>query len=352
MKYSNKVIVWLFIGLIMVFIQVVVGGITRLTESGLSITKWEVISGSLPPLTDSDWQYQFDLYKNTPQYLEINEGMNLEEFKFIYFWEYIHRFWARIMGFVFFIPFLYFLFKGYLDRKLLKFLALVICLALLAATFGWIMVASGLIERPWVNAYKLSIHLLIAFSVYSSLLWTFLFANRSEVISDVPLLYIKRLLWVALILLVVQIFFGGVMSGMKSAVVYPSWPDMNGGYFPSVIFDPSQWRFESFINYDKNPFMPALIHFLHRNTAYILFIIGNILSYKLYRVGNTYNILKLKKIGYIISSLLFFQLLLGIITVISSKGTIPVLWGVLHQAGALLLLSAFVFAIFTIRIKK
>ncbi|MBK9735816.1 MAG: COX15/CtaA family protein [Saprospiraceae bacterium] len=108
MKYSNKVKIWLFIGLVMVFVQVIVGGITRLTESGLSITKWEVISGTLPPLSDSDWNHQFELYKSTPQYIEINEGMNLDDFKFIYFWEYIHRFWARIMGFVFLIPFFFF----------------------------------------------------------------------------------------------------------------------------------------------------------------------------------------------------------------------------------------------------
>ena len=113
------------------------------------------------------------LYKSTPQYIEINEGMNLDDFKFIYFWEYIHRFWARIMGFVFLFPFLFFLVKGHLDRALLKKLSVVIFFALLAATFGWIMVASGLVERPWVNAYKLSIHLIIAFSVYVALLWTF-----------------------------------------------------------------------------------------------------------------------------------------------------------------------------------
>ncbi len=181
MKYSNKVKIWLFIGLVMVFVQVIVGGITRLTESGLSITKWEVISGTLPPLSEADWEQQFELYKSTPQYIEINEGMNLDDFKFIYFWEYIHRFWARIMGFVFLFPFLYFLVKGYLDKALLKKLSIVIFCALLAATFGWIMVASGLVERPWVNAYKLSIHLMIAFSVYVALLWTFFVYKRLRV---------------------------------------------------------------------------------------------------------------------------------------------------------------------------
>ena len=353
MKYSNKVTIWLFIGLVMVFVQVIVGGITRLTESGLSITKWEVISGTLPPLSDSDWEQQFELYKSTPQYIEINEGMNLDDFKFIYFWEYIHRFWARIMGFVFLFPFLFFLVKGHLDRALLKKLSVVIFFALLAATFGWIMVASGLVERPWVNAYKLSIHLMIAFSVYVALLWTFLSAKDvGSGFSDLPKMNLMPMVWLTFVFLVVQIFLGGVMSGMKAAVVYPTWPDMNGVYFPKVIFEASKWNVENFNNYDKNPFMPALIHFLHRNTAYLLFILGNVLSYRLVKFGNMYNIMALKRVGYLVSAVLLLQVVIGIITVISSKGSIPVFWGVLHQAGALVLLTVLVFTIFVIRIKK
>ena len=353
MKYSNKVTIWLFIGLVMVFVQVIVGGITRLTESGLSITKWEVISGTLPPLSEADWEQQFELYKSTPQYIEINEGMNLDDFKFIYFWEYIHRFWARIMGFVFLFPFFYFLVKGYLDRALLKKLSIVIFCALLAATFGWIMVASGLVERPWVNAYKLSIHLMIAFSVYVALLWTFLsIKDLGSGFSNLPGMNLMPLVWLTFVFLIVQIFFGGVMSGMKAAVIYPTWPVMNGVYFPKVIFEASQWNVENFNNYDKNPFMPALIHFLHRNTAYVLFILGNVLSYRLVKFGKINNIMALKNVGYSLSVTLLLQVVIGIITVISSKGTIPVFWGVLHQAGALVLLTVLVFTIFVIRIKK
>jgi cytochrome c oxidase assembly protein subunit 15 len=142
------------------------------------------------------------------------------------------------------------------------------------------------------------------------------------------------------------------MSGMKAAVVYPSWPDMNGVYFPDIIFDVSQWNIENFNNYDKNPFMPALIHFLHRNTAYVLFIFGNILSYRLYRAGILFNNTNLRRVGYSISIILLLQVVLGVVTVISSKGSIPVFWGVMHQAGALVLLTAFVFAFFITRIKK
>ena len=282
-KYSDSVLIWLKVGLFMVFIQVIVGGITRLTESGLSITKWEVVSGTLPPLSDEAWQKEFDLYKETPQYKEINEGMSFEDFKFIYFWEYIHRFWARVMGFVFLFPFLWFFYKGKLDKPILKNLSLVILLAILAATFGWIMVASGLIERPWVNAYKLSLHLMIAFSVFAALFYTYLRAKfvDSEHTPTILNNDIKIVILV-FIIFVFQLFLGGVLSGMKAAVIFPTWPDMHGAYFPEIIFRLEEWNADNFNRYDSNTFMPSLIHFLHRNTAYLLLVIGVWLSYRLY----------------------------------------------------------------------
>lgn len=334
----------------MVFIQVVVGGITRLTESGLSITKWEVVSGTLPPMSGEAWQKEFDLYKATPQYKEINEGMSFDDFKFIYFWEYIHRFWARVMGFVFLFPFLWFLYKRKLDNTILKNLALVIILAMLAATFGWIMVASGLIQRPWVNAYKLSLHLMIAFSVFAALFYTYLRAkfvdsDSSPIVSSRDRFIINMVF----VVFVLQLFLGGVLSGMKAAVVFPTWPDMHGVYFPDIIFKTQEWNATNFNNYDSNAFMPSLIHFLHRNTAYLLLALGGYLSYILYK---KYKDITLKKVSIVLISVLFTQAILGIITVISSVGKIPVLWGVLHQAGALVLLSVLVFLFFILRIKK
>jgi cytochrome c oxidase assembly protein subunit 15 len=353
-KYPKIVLTWLMVGLIMVFIQVIIGGVTRLTESGLSITKWEVVSGTLPPMSQQDWESAFELYKKTPQYKEINEGMSFSDFKFIYFWEYIHRFWARVMGFVFLIPFLYFLIKGYLDKEILKRLSLVVILAGFAAIFGWIMVASGLIERPWVNAYKLSIHLLIAFSVYTALLWTYLKARNKEadILTTSKLSASKNLLFLICIVFVIQLFFGGVLSGMKAAVVFPTWPSMHGEYLPDIIFDSKNWSSDNFNYYDKNSFMPALVHFLHRNTAYILFIMGSIFCYRLYNIGRREHITTLVRTAVAFFSCLFFQVLLGIITVVSSLGKIPVLWGVLHQAVAVILLSTIVYTIFILRIKK
>jgi heme a synthase len=350
-KYGRAVQTWLFVGVVMVFIQVIVGGITRLTESGLSITKWDVVSGTLPPMNENAWVKEFDLYKDTPQYREINEGMTMGDFKFIYFWEWVHRFWARFMGFVFLLPFLYFYFKKNLDSALNKKLLLVVCLAALAAIFGWIMVASGLVERPWVDAYKLSIHLLIAFSVFASLWWTYLFSKAGhEYVYVGNIGRYRRLFSLFTVVFIIQLLLGGILSGMKAAVIFPTWPSMHGDYLPSVIFDSSQWTAHNFANYDKNIFLPSLIHFLHRNTAYVLFVIGVYSAYVMLR-NNLFNV-RVRLAGYCIIVILVCQVLLGIITVISSQGMIPVLWGTLHQAFALLLLAAIVNTFFVLRIKK
>jgi heme a synthase len=165
---------WLFIGVVMVFFQILLGGITRLTGSGLSITRWEIVTGTVPPLNATEWQEAFDLYKETPQYQQINAGMSLSQFKFIFFWEYLHRLWARTMGFVFLFPFIFFLWRRSLSKEILRRLLVVVILAAVAALFGWIMVASGLINRPWVNAYKLTVHLCLGISLFIFLGYTWL----------------------------------------------------------------------------------------------------------------------------------------------------------------------------------
>ena len=352
MKYSKSIKIWLFIGIVMVFIQVIVGGITRLTESGLSITKWEVVTGTLPPLSEGTWNDEFLKYKQTPQYLEVNEGMSLDDFKFIYFWEYIHRLWARVMGFVFLIPFIYFYSKGMMDKPLIRHLAVVVFFAFLAAIFGWIMVASGLVDRPWVNAYKLSIHLLIAVCVFVALLWTYLKVldiNPDMVFTGSNIL---RTSYVFLGIILFQLLLGGILSGMKAAVIYPTWPDMNGSYLPDILFSKVEWKLSNFYNYDRNTFMPALIHFLHRNTAYLILLFGVYLSFKLYKTCSESRYTYIKWLPYFILGAILLQILLGIFTVINSKGAIPVSWGVMHQAGALGLMTVTVFTIFVIRIKK
>jgi cytochrome c oxidase assembly protein subunit 15 len=349
-RYSGKVLTWLVIGLVMVFIQIVVGGITRLTESGLSITKWEVVEGTVPPLNQEDWEHEFELYKQSPQYKLINEGMTMDDFKFIYFWEYIHRLWGRLMGFVFLIPFIYFLSRKMIDRNLMKRLSVVIVFALLAAIFGWIMVASGLVERPWVNAYKLSTHLIIALTVFSSLLWTILYAfNVTPLSIFIKQPFIKNSFIFLAVLLFFQITLGGILSGMRAATQYPTWPDMLGEYFPSVILDFANWSLVNFTQYDSNPFMPALIHFLHRNTAYMVLAVGIFLGFKLYNTANKQNSTQLQFGSLLLIGVLFLQVILGILTLLGSSGAVPVWLGVMHQAGAVLVTGTLLYLFFILR---
>lgn len=331
----KEIKIWLLIGLVMVLMQIVIGSATRLTESGLSITKWDVITGILPPLSDADWEKEFNLYKESPQYKEINEGMSMSEFKYIYYWEYVHRLWARLMGFVFIIPFIFFFIKKKFSPDFLKNLIGVLLLASLAAVFGWIMVASGLISRPWVNAYKLSFHLILGFIVFLYLLYTFINYVDKEKKSTLVLNFNN--VSVIVILLWIQIFLGGAVSGMKSAVMFPTWPDMNGAIVPSVLLDLSKYTMSNFLNYDSNELMPALIHFLHRLNAYVVGILIIVFVLRNFNRNGIYFNYALLYFIFV----LVLQVVLGILTVIYSKGEVPILLGVLHQVGALSLISGF-----------
>jgi len=353
-QIARIVKIWLCIGIFMVFMQVVIGGVTRLTGSGLSITKWEIVTGMLPPMNAAAWEHEFDLYKATPQYEIINDGMEMGSvfqvgtFKFIYFWEYLHRLWARTMGFVFAIPFFIFWKKGMLSKTLIKDLGIVILLAMVVASMGWIMVASGLIDRPWVNGYKLTMHLSLAFLLAGYLLWTTfkVFKPSPKVIHNSML---KNLLKAFTFVLIVQIVFGGLMSGMKAGLQYPTFPDMNGKIIPSVVLDGNQWNVDNLVNYDTNGFTPALVQVVHRGSAYLLIIIGLWYFLKSRKVLNndlfsTTNMLWITMLG--------MQVLLGIFTVISCKGSIPVGLGVAHQAGALLLLGFTLFCNYLMTSKR
>lgn len=312
----------------MIFFQIIIGGITRLTGSGLSITKWDIVTGAIPPLNQEQWLYEFELYKQTPQYHKINQGMELARFKWIFFWEYLHRLWARSMGFVFLIPLVVFWFKGFLEVKgLKKDLLIVFLLAALVGLFGWIMVASGLIERPWVNAYKLSIHLGLALITLSFLWWVFLkyqYADKGS--ADNIALIISRTF---LILVSVQILLGGMMSGMKAALFYPSFPMMGNQLIDPILFKVDSWQWIHFVDYDVYPFLPALVQVLHRSLAMAILTLFFIAAV---RLRSKYLI----KVGII----LVVQMMLGIWTLVSSIGSIPVGLGVMHQAVGIVLLLA------------
>lgn len=343
-RYPRAIKYWLIAGLVLIFVQVIVGGITRLTGSGLSITKWEIVTGTLPPLSEAAWEGEFELYRATPQYEKMNDGMSMSDFKFIYFWEYFHRLWARMMGLVFVVPLAYFVFKGWIDRRLGKRLALVFFAAALTASFGWIMVASGLIERPLVNAYKLSMHLGIAFVTFGILLWTTLWTFDVR-LSAKPATPVRKLVYALIGVLVLQILLGGMMSGMKAALAYPTWPDLNGATVPGVLLDASAWTLDNVVHYDSHPFMSALVQLLHRTAGYAVAALVAVLLWRGLRAARG----RWRGALLLTGGLTALQVLLGIITVVLSQSVIPVSWGVLHQAGALLLLSAVLYDVWLVR---
>jgi cytochrome c oxidase assembly protein subunit 15 len=336
---SKAVKVWLITGLVMIFMQIIIGGVTRLTGSGLSITRWEIVTGAIPPLNEAAWEDAFNLYKETPQYHKINKGMALEEFKFIFFWEYFHRLWARLMFFVFIVPFVWFLWRGMLSKTLKNWLLGVVLLAGLEGFFGWAMVASGLRERPWVNAYNLTLHLSMGLIIFSCLLWTTFIAFQPH-----PRAWgvagVRRKVWIIFGVAFFQVILGAMMSGTKAGLLYPTWPDMQGTYLPAVMLEAGNWVGESFLQYDTHPFLPTLVQFFHRNIAYLLTFMIILFSWDLIRRGISR---ENKRLVWVVLLVLTAQILLGILTLIHCVGSIPVALGVLHQGGAVVLLSVLLF---------
>ncbi|MGV6845462.1 MAG: COX15/CtaA family protein, partial [Lutibacter sp.] len=306
-KYNRTIRIWLIIGLVMLIGQVILGGITRLTGSGLSITKWDIITGVIPPLNHQQWIDAFELYKQTPQFHKLNSMFTLSDFKFIYFWEYFHRLWVRTLGFIFLIPFIIFLFKKQINNYLIKRLSLVIFLTILTASAGWIMVKSGLVNRPWVNAYKLTIHFILAISVITAMVKTIADVYNFGLIKEFS--HFLKIKWL-LIITIIQLIFAGLMSGMKAGLYYPSWPDMNGSFIPNVLLQSHNWKWENMINYDSYLFAPALIQFIHRSLAYILVVFTIILFVKIKKQSIPI-LVQYFKIPLI---LVFAQVILGILT--------------------------------------
>ncbi|NOT36665.1 MAG: COX15/CtaA family protein [Saprospiraceae bacterium] len=315
---------WLWTGVVMVLVQFLLGSVTRLTGSGLSITEWNVVSGVIYPFNDEMWNKEFDLYKAKPQYSKLTYGMSLAEFKFIYFWEYFHRLWARFIAFVFFIPFIYFVVKKMIPKKMILQFGIVVLLGAVEGFMGWIMVQSGLKDRPWVNAYKLSFHLCFATLIIGFLYWILWNYNEKE---------IERrkvnfnLAFLVCVMIFIQIFLGGVMSGMRAGLVAPTWPDINGKLIPlevNLLFSESDNLFH---NYEQNHISGIIIQFFHRMWAYIIFITIVLISFNHYKKKDLSHFNKsIKLVG-----LLLFQMILGIFTVIQCKGSIPVWLGVSHQ---------------------
>lgn len=324
--------------------QVILGGITRLTGSGLSITSWDIITGVIPPMNKQQWAELFELYKQTPQFHKMNSDFTLRDFKFIYFWEYLHRLWVRTLGMIFLIPFIIFVILKQIDLFLIKRLALVVILTALTASAGWIMVMSGLVERPWVNAYKLTLHFMLAVLTIGAMV---------KCIADVYLMENKpkkghtKFVLILLTFTILQLIFAGLMAGMRAGLYYASWPLMNGAFIPDVLLDSSNWTLHNLTNYDRFAFAPALVQFIHRLLAYIILLLTVYFYHKKRNHVHT-GAIKWLTVSYL---LVVFQVFLGIMTLLKIKTGIPLIYGTLHQLVGILYLISLLFLYYSLRNK-
>ncbi len=326
-RNNKPIIIWLLSGCFIIFLMVILGGITRLTGSGLSITEWDVIMGSVPPLNQADWNIAFDKYKQSPQYQKVNTGMDVEQFKSIFYWEYFHRLVGRLLGVVFIIPFLYFLFRKMLDPPLIRKLVIILLLGALQGFIGWYMVASGLVNRPSVSHYRLALHLITAFITYGYTLWVALdliHQNKETSPGHITPLFRKLTITIAS-LVVIQIIYGAFMAGLGGGKIYNTFPKMGDEWIPST-FHPV---FASFFDY------PVGVQIVHRYIGTILVILGFILVY-LHR-KNPVPALTSAVAFFIIA--LVIQFTLGVSTLLYAA---PITLAALHQIGGFVLFTSVV----------
>ncbi len=298
---------WLTLTLILIFFMIIVGGLTRLTDSGLSITEWELFKGILPPFNEKTWNEYFDLYKEIPQFKLINPNMSLEEFKIIFYWEYFHRILGRIIGLVFLVPFIYFFVIKKIKNEYFKPCSLILSLIVLQGIVGWYMVHSGLVNNVSVSHYRLSLHLFLAFLIISIIFWLILNLKNNSTIIFYNSSLKKTLPTLILIFLIfIQIIFGAFVSGLDAGKIYQTWPLMGQNYFPD---DFVTQNFVDILNLNNH----SLVQFYHRNIAYLItfyiLLLGALIIYQN------------KKDLYFPYSLIlifiFLQISLGIFTLIS-----------------------------------
>ena len=333
MKRDNKkVIYWLFTGCALIFIMVVVGGITRLTHSGLSIPDYKLISGTIPPINDQQWQEAFELYKQYPEYQKLNININLIEFKGIFFWEWLHRVIGRAIGLVFIIPFLYFLITRQLNKSTIKKTIILLILGGFQGFLGWYMVKSGLVDRPDVSHYRLAAHLTTAFATFAFTLWVAL--DLIFPIKQAINKAYRNLIRISLIILFIQIIYGAFVAGLDAGFIHNYWPMMSEGKFmhETVLIEKTP-VYKNFIEGRSG------VQFVHRILAFIV-VISVVIIY-----------LKGKKIAVYnhqlngLNSLLVLvglQSLLGVLTILLQ---VPLWLGIAHQIGAFLLLSSMTFTL-------
>ena len=342
---SRPVAIWLLVGAGMIIIQVLLGGITRLTGSGLSITEWKPIMGALPPMNDQDWNMAFEKYKQIAQFKYLNTHFTLGDFKFIFFWEWFHRLWARLIGVAFIIPFIIFLFQKRIKKEMIKPMIILFLLGALQGLVGWIMVQSGLedSDRLFVSHYKLAVHFILALSVLCYTLWFAfdLLVPAEQVTINRPVRNFTR--WLIL-LLIVQLIYGAFMAGLKAATTAPTWPTINGAWIPGNIHSFGGREFPGLSFLTEHP---LVIHFIHRNLAYLLSFLVFAWWWKANKTGGTQLFQKTRILPLL---LVLVQVLLGILAVLNATDQYLFLWlGVAHQFVAMFLLLSLVWLLYIVR---
>ena len=322
-EFSNSVYYWLFSILILIGLIVIVGGLTRLTDSGLSITRWDVVSGIFPPFSEKAWDEAFNLYKKIPQFYLSNPDLTISEFKVIYYWEYFHRILGRILGLAFIIPLLFFYYKKVFSREYnIKFLLLFL-LILIQGTVGWYMVKSGLIENTTVSHYRLAIHLNLALILFSATFWYLLNLKNTQSIIFFNFSKNNIYLKIFILLIFLQITFGAFTSGLDAGMLYQTWPLMNQNYFPDDI------------SFNNNLFdlfnQPSFVQFIHRNLAYLIVLYTLIILFFVLYKRRT----DLYKSAFLLVSIIFVQAFLGILTLLSG---VNIVFASMHQLSTIFLL--------------
>ena len=319
-NYYSFFHIWLISLTIFISLIIIVGGLTRLTDSGLSITEWELFRGILPPFTSKAWLIYFDAYKKIPQFSLLNSTMTLNEFKIIFLWEYAHRLIARFIGLFFIIPFSFLIFMKILKKETTIKLSYILFLILFQGSLGWYMVKSGLIESTTVSHYRLSAHLLVAFLIFSTLVWILLNSLNRTNIKLINFSTNFIVLKILLISIFLQIVFGAFVSGLDAGQIYQTWPLMNEKYFPDDT------KLYEFLNFNQ----PSTVQFLHRNLAYIILFACSYIGFNIFN----------KKVEKLYASYLFFlsivvvQIILGITVLVSG---VNIYFASMHQISSIFL---------------
>jgi heme a synthase len=324
---TRGVRVWLVVVAAMIVAMILLGGATRLTESGLSIVEWKPVTGAIPPLSAQAWNEAFEAYKTIPQYQQVNRGMNLDEFKTIFWWEWSHRFLGRAIGVVFLLPFLFFLWRGELTSKLKTRLWLIFALGALQGAVGWWMVASGLSGRTEVSQYRLAVHLMLAFAIYALIVWTLVrrTPDREGVASPASLRWTVNAMAVVVVL---QLYFGALVAGLRAGRAYNTWPAIDGAFIPQasrLFFEQPWWR-----NFFDNV---LTVQFTHRSLAYLLLALT--LAHLLHAISARAEAAVVRG-AVLIAGASLLQAVLGILTLLHG---VPIDLALGHQAGAIVVLT-------------